>query len=216
MKDMNEPARPAATDRAPPSGNPARSPASFTDDAEIHAMIAHGDRRSALVALMQAYADIVYGHCVRFLRDRVLAQDVCQQIFLEAFRDLARFRGQSSFRTWLIGIAGHRCLDALKSNRRRARRIGGEMDHETVATVSDPSPQSDERLDQVRLARALEDCLQKLPDEVRLAVLMRFQAHMSYEQMSGACSAKAGTLQARVARALPALRRCLDHRGVTP
>jgi RNA polymerase sigma-70 factor (ECF subfamily) len=216
MKDVNEPARPVAADRASPSRNPVRIPASVTDDAEIYALVARGDHRAALVALMRAYGDIVYSHCVRFLRDRVLAQDVHQQIFLEAFRDLARFRGQSSFRTWLIGIAGHRCLDAVKAYRRRARRIGGGMDKETVANLTDPSPHSDERLDQVRLARALEDCLQKLPDEVRLAVLMRFQARMSYEEMSSACSAKAGTLQARVSRALPALRRCLDHRGVTP
>jgi len=215
MKDVNQPARAASAPRASSRG-PMHPPASPVDDSEVHDLIARGDHRAALVALMRAHKDVVYAHCVRMLRDRVQAQDVSQQVFLEAFRDLARFRGQSSFRTWLLGIAAHRCLDALKANRRRARRIGAELDIKVVATAKDPSPHSDERLDQARLTRALEDCLQRLPDEVRLAVLMRFHTRMSYEEMGEAFSAKPGTLQARISRALPALRRCLDHHGVAP
>src|SRR5215510_2821117 len=76
------------------------------------------DRRAALGELMDAYGKIVLGFCLRMLRDRELANDVMQQVFLEAYRDFDRFQGRSSPRTWLLAIANNRCLDALRSKRR--------------------------------------------------------------------------------------------------
>src|SRR5262245_60643475 len=76
-----------------------------------------GDRRAAIVDLMRAHGDAVLGRWIRVLRDRELAEEVRQQTFLEAFRDFDRFQGRSSRCTWLLGIAGHRCLDVIRKQR---------------------------------------------------------------------------------------------------
>ena len=174
-------------------------------------LLARGDRRGAVEVLMNAHGEMIFAHCVRMLRDRSLAEDVLQQVFYEAHRDLEKFRGQSSLGTWLFSIAAHRCADVLKSARRRGVNL--DADEEALTTSADPVSAPGERLDQARLVKALEGCLEELSDEVRATVLLRFQSGMTYEQMASSLDTKADTLCARVARALPLLKRCLEKKG---
>jgi RNA polymerase sigma factor (sigma-70 family) len=184
-------------------------------EAEALAHLDRGDPRGALIVLMRAYGDAVLGHCIRALRDRALAEDIRQQTFLEAFRDLPRFQRRSTLRCWLLGIASHRCLDAIKARRRRDARIdSGE--EEAVVAAADESPDPSHHVDTERTSRVLEGCLEGLSEEVRMTVLMKFQHDLSYEEMSPMVNQRPGTLQARVARALPILRRCLETKGVAP
>ena len=71
------------------------------------------------------------------------------------------------------------------------------------------APPADERLMQERTLRALARALGELEPTVRMAVLLRFLEGMSYEEMSEVCGERAATLQARLARALPRLKRLL-------
>jgi RNA polymerase sigma-70 factor (ECF subfamily) len=184
-------------------------------DAELAALacLDRNDPRGALIELMRLYGDAVLSHCLRVLRDRSLAEDIRQQVFLEAFRDLPRFQRRSTLRCWVLGIASHRCLDAIKARRRRDARIdSGE--EEAVVAAPDGSPDPANHVDQARANRALDDCLATLSAEVRMTVLMKFQLDLSYEELAPMVGQRAGTLQARVARALPVLRRCLEGKGV--
>jgi RNA polymerase sigma-70 factor (ECF subfamily) len=184
-------------------------------EAEALAHLDRGDPRGALIVLMRAYGDAVLGHCIRVVRDRALAEDIRQQTFLEAFRDLPRFQRRSTLRCWVLGIASHRCLDAIKARRRRDARIdSGE--EEAVVAAADESPDPSHHVDAERTNRVLEACLEGLSEEVRMTVLMKFQHDLSYEEMSPMVNQRPGTLQARVARALPILRRCLETKGVAP
>lgn len=176
-----------------------------------HALPEGRDREAVLTRLMTDHGEAVYALCVRILRDRTLAEDVLQQTFIEAHRDLDRFQGRSSVRTWLLGIASHRCQDAIKSLRRRQRRF--ETDDSAMATAADPTADPVSPIERARIQRALEDCLSELSSETRSAVLLRFQSGMSYEHMAEVVGDKADTVRARVCRALPLLRRCLEGKG---
>jgi RNA polymerase sigma-70 factor (ECF subfamily) len=161
---------------------------------------------------MRRHGTSVYRYCREALRDRALAEDVQQQVFIAAFRDLPRFSGRSTVRTWLFAIARHRVLDAAKS-RRRAR---SHVDGDDANHVPDPQPSPGERMDDVRLHEALIDCMQRLPAHVRAALLLRFQQGFTFEEMAEVCHEKPGTLQAQVARAMPSLRTCIEtHTGGT-
>ena len=181
-------------------------------DSDVIGLVANGDMTGALRRLMQRHGTSVFRYCREALRDRVLAEDVQQQVFIAAFRDLPRFSARSTLRTWLFAIARHRVLDAAKS-RRRAR---SHVDGEDAAGLPDPRPSPGERLDDVRLRDALIACLQKLAPHVITAVLLRFQQGFTFEEMADVCHEKPGTLQAQVARALPSLRTCIEtHTGGT-
>lgn len=162
---------------------------------------------------MRAHGSDIHAYCARVLRNPTLAADVSQQVFEQAFRDLFSMREVSNERAWLFGVAHHRCLDALKAQRRAQRRIVDDMVmDERESEELEPSS----RAEQAQLALVLDECLSRLSPEVRAALLLRFQEGMTYESMSTVCEEKPATLQARVARAMPLLRRCLKAKGLEP
>jgi RNA polymerase sigma-70 factor (ECF subfamily) len=198
---------PTVTSGATP--DPGAAPGVAGNDARRAGPSSAGDRRAAIADLMRAHGDAVLGLCIRVLRDRELAEEVRQQTFLEAFRDFDRFQGRSSRRTWLLGIAGHRCLDVIR--RQHSGWIEGNDD--ALINRHDPGRGPREQLEQAQLAAALEECMRSLSPEVRMTVLMRFQTELSYEQLAVQLSTTADALQMRVTRALSRLRRCLESKG---
>ena len=171
-------------------------------DSDVVALVANGNVTGALRLLMERHGTPVYRYCREALRDATLADDVQQQVFIEAHRDLPKFNGRSTIRTWLFAIARHRVLDAAKSRRRSQSHI--EEDDATNVPDSRPSP--GERIDDARLYEALVACIDELPAELRTVLLLRFQQGFTFEDMAQVCGGKAGTLQAKVTRALPILR----------
>ncbi|HEX9731227.1 MAG TPA: RNA polymerase sigma factor [Thermoanaerobaculia bacterium] len=184
-------------------------------DPERRALAAldRADPRAALAVLMEAYGTPLYRFCRQLVGDDALAEDVLQMTFVQAHDGLPRFARRSSLSTWLFGIARHRCLDALKAARRRRARFQLVAD---PPEAPDGGAAADERLAARSLRGALRRCLDKLAPAVRTAVLLRFQEDLSYPEMALVCGARPPALQARVARALPALRRCLESEGVRP
>lgn len=176
-------------------------------DEDILRLAEEGKRDHAIRELMKRHGEGVYRYVTISLRGRGNADDVHQRVFIEADRDLRRFARRSTLRTWLYGIARHRVLDAIKVDKRGERQEPLD-DLEVPEDVPAPS----ERLDDARLQQALLACLDLLGEHVRAAVLLRYQQGFSYEDMGKACKEKPGTLQARVTRALPALRECIERR----
>jgi RNA polymerase sigma-70 factor (ECF subfamily) len=180
-------------------------------ESEVTRALGRGDRSLALDVLMTAYGRMVYRYCCRILGDSDLADDVLQTTFLQAFEAFERFDGRSLLRTWLFGIAHHRCLDALKALRRRQHRLD---DLDAAVEVADPSVSVEESAAADERGRALVTCLEELETHIREAILLRYELGLSYPEIAAICNERAPTLQARVARSLPLLRRCLDLKGV--
>lgn len=170
-----------------------------------------GDHRAAVGLMMNQYGQPIYRFCLSFLGQPDMAEEVHQTVFIQAYRDAARYSGKSSVKSWLYAIARHRCLDAVKIKRRRDRRFEAPGDLPEAASGA-PSPE--DQVAAATLAAPLTTCLDALAPHTRAAVLMRHQEGLSFTQMSEVFQEKAGTLQARVARALPALRACLEAAGL--
>lgn len=183
----------------------------FNPEACVHNALAAGDYRKVLAFLMDNYGDQIYRFCMQMVADKNLAEDAHQMTFVQAYEGLGSFKGEASLRTWLFSIARNRCLDALKMTRRREKRITlvEELPETSEGQVADSDVFAGD------LREGLLKCLQKLAPQVRSAVLMRFQEERSYKEMSQISSDKPATLQARVVRALPVLRRCLEQGGIT-
>jgi RNA polymerase sigma-70 factor (ECF subfamily) len=171
-------------------------------DGEVRGLLANGDVMGALHHLMQRHGAAVYRYCRGALHDATLADDVHQQVFIEAFRDLPKFQGRSTVRTWLFAIARHRVLDAARARSRTQARTENAEVHE----APDPRPLAGESIDEARLREALVASLGELDPHVRTAVLLRYQQGFTFAEVAAMCGEKPGTVQARVTRALPQLR----------
>lgn len=203
-----------------PMGRPVAelSAAAAVDDAMVLAAVDRGDRDHALRLLMRAHGDDIFRFCASKVGpDR--ADDVHQTVFIEAHRDLPRFERRSTLRTWLFGIANHRCLDEIKIRGRRESKFLPVEDPGATDPSDDPTPFEHVSRDELR--GLLEHCLEGLGPAARDAVLLRYRDGFQFEEIAkilrdaagaGAGEEKAGTLQQRVARALRALRKCVERR----
>jgi len=185
----------------------------FNEIAEHRARTALKDNalEAAVTILMKTYGDEIYRFSQSMLNNAADAQDVLQTIFIQAYQGFDNFHGKSNFRTWLYAIARNRCLDHLKKNRRLNKRVEFV---EVVPDQLDPINSDLNDSNDPRVAEILRRCLSHLSKNVRTAVLLRFQSDYSYEEAAHIVREKAGTLQARVTRALPALRRCVEEHGL--
>ena len=181
-------------------------------DAAIVEALANGNPRRALALLMARYGDRIYRFAYAMTHDQGLSEDIRQQVFVEAYRDFGVFAQRSTVRTWVFGIARYRCLDALKARRRWFRRFKNGLTIEAETSDFDLQRESNRRLDRRRLAEVLEHCLLRLPPPAREAVVLRLQQELSYNEVAAIIGDEPGTLQRRVARALPLLRKCVEAR----
>ena len=177
-------------------------------DRDVVELVQAGSLVPALRILMRRHGAAVFRYCREALGDATLAEDVHQQVFIEAHRDLPRFAARSTMRTWLFAIARHRVLDAAKSRRRQQ----AHLEHDDTADAPDLAPAAGELLDDTRLRDALVACVDKLGEDMRSVMLLRYQLGFTFDEIAEVCGVKPGTLQARVSRALPRLRACIEAR----
>lgn len=204
-------ARDAEPDAVAGPRPPLRSRSSIDHAAEERALasVQRGRRAEALAILMVAYGPKITAFAERMLRQNELANDVRQQVFLQAFQRLDSFQARSSLWTWLCSIAYHRCLDEL-------RRHGRWNTVEDLESVENVLYEADASLDPDHLVkrRALERCLVKLPPRLRAQLLMRCFLGLSYTEIAELVGASHAAVQVRISRILPRLRRCLRGEGL--
>jgi len=169
------------------------------------------DWDEALTVLMNVYGRRIYRYCRQMMKDAHLAEDALQDTFVQVHRDLPRFAGRSSLKTWVYSIARHRCLDAIKKEKRLRQRI--EWTDEPPETAA-ATRGADASLVDKEIAEVLRRCIEQLAEAARSAVLCRLQEGMSYPEMSTVSGEEPATLQARVTRAIPVLRECVERQGV--
>ncbi len=182
-------------------------------EGEILSAMERGDYAAALRLLMREHGPAIHRYCRQMVDDGDLADEAHQMTFVQAYEGLPQFAGRSSLRTWLFGIARHRCLDLLKISRRRRKRF--QLMDELPDQPSPVETIEDHLAARSRIS-ALGQCLRQLAPHIRAAVLLRFQQGLTYEEMARLEGDRPATLQARVVRALPVLRRCLERKGAAP
>jgi RNA polymerase sigma-70 factor, ECF subfamily len=174
------------------------------------AYLRRDQRAKALEILMKAYGPRITAFAFRTMRHRAAAEDVRQQVFLEAYVGMLKFEQRSTFWTWLCGIASHRVIDEIK----RQRKSAPDPTFDVLKELGlQPDPTMDTKTN-TALRRALEHCLGKVPAPLRTELLMHFFFGLSYVEIEQLLGVAAGTIQVRMARILPKVRRCLKARGV--
>lgn len=156
----------------------------------------------ALHQLVDRYAQDLYG-TARFLvgGSDSDAQDVVQETLLAMVRSIVRFRGDSSFKTWLWGI-----LIRQAAKHRSRRRPVASFDPDMAVGYRSSEGAVDARMD-------LEVALARLPDDQRQVLVLREFEGMSYAEMAQVLGVPQGTIESRLHRARQALRNELAEYG---
>jgi RNA polymerase sigma-70 factor (ECF subfamily) len=144
-------------------------PDDLPTEASLLARAKAGDM-AAFEQLAGAHADRLFAVLLRLLGDRAAAEDVAQEVMLRAWRGIGRFRGSSSFFTWLYRIAVN---EASRSLARRARQPASVPIDDARQLPAPARQQPEQQAEQAELRRALGDALAALPPAQRTAVVLR-------------------------------------------
>jgi RNA polymerase sigma-70 factor (ECF subfamily) len=148
-----------------------------------------GDER-ALDALVSRHHAAVYQATYRVLGDPDRAADAAQDTFVKALAALGSFRGEASFRTWLLRIATN---TARSAGRKTTRRREVMLDPEAGWEADTPGP---ERQTVMRSEAARVDAvIAELPEKQRLAVTLRLQQELSYREIAEVIGSTEGTVR---------------------
>ena len=167
--------------------------------------------------LVMTYQDQVFSHAYRMMGEDEAAADASQDAFISAFRNLRSFRG-GSFRAWLFRIVTNACYDELRRRKRRPTTSLEPLDDtgeeiESPAWLADPSDTPEQRLERVELEKAIQHCLEGLPEDFRAVVVMVDVNGLDYIEAAESLGKPVGTVKSRLARARGRLRECLKGVG---
>ncbi len=147
-----------------------RTPDPSGTEAALLARAQAGDV-SAFEQLSGAYADRLFMLLLRLLGDRSEAEDVAQEVMLRAWRGIARFRGQSSYFTWLYRIAVNEANRALEQRGRLP--AGASISADELQLPASPADDPSRQAENSELRRALGRALAELPPPLRTAIVLR-------------------------------------------
>ncbi|MBE0620570.1 MAG: RNA polymerase sigma factor RpoE [Burkholderiales bacterium] len=145
----------------------------------------------------------------RFIRDAAEVEDVTQEAFIKAYRALPSFRGDSAFYTWLYRIGINTAKNYLAATGRRAP-TSTNYDSEEAEAFDDGDQLRDlntpeNLLMSKQIARTVNQSMDRLPEELRAAIMLREIEGMSYEDIAKIMDCPIGTVRSRIFRAREAI-----------
>lgn len=205
---LNDLTVPLSTD-----GSPSQSREDMNEpaDEELMARTADGDD-DAFAQIVERHQHLVFGTVAKMLgghhRD---AEDVAQQVFIKAYRAAPRYRPSAKFTTWLLTIVRH-CVftHCARLKRKAADSFDYQGPNDEPHQWADPSAQDGQQiLLQEELARILEQAVNQLPEQQRLALILRQYQDLDYEEIARVLNTSVSAVKSLLFRARSQLRAVL-------
>jgi RNA polymerase sigma-70 factor (ECF subfamily) len=180
-----------------------------TEENQIVERVLNGERE-AFAALVDAYKGAIFNLAFRMTNSYQDADDLSQETFIRAYRNLRQFDPRKRFFTWIYTIGLNLIRNHLKKHGRER-----EMSRKNAAQSSSEAgihqgAQMERDMMQAQEIRSLEICLQKLPADLREAVVLRFYQDLSFEEIATISDASLSAVKMRVYRGLDQLEQLMN------
>ena len=152
---------------------------------------------TAFAGIVREYQSMVFGLASNFLRDRALAEELAQDVFLELFQNLDSIQSAEHLKYWLRRVASNRCIDHARRARRRP--VVGLEDVPEPAAAAAPAQ------DPI-LAGTLSRYVGTLPEAARMVVVLRYQEDLAPSEIAELLDMPVNTVKSHLRRALAVLR----------
>jgi RNA polymerase sigma-70 factor, ECF subfamily len=184
----------------------ARQDGGGCDDGQLLRRIGQGDE-DAMAAFYREHGRVVLAQVLLVTGERVLAEEIVQDTMLAVWRGAASFRGESSARSWVIGIARRQTRDRLRGRRLRL------VDDSFLADQPGPDPGPEVlALDRAELAEVMA-AIRELAAPHREVLGLVFGSGLSLPEVAGVLEIPVGTVKSRLTAARTALSRMLEEKG---
>jgi RNA polymerase sigma-70 factor, ECF subfamily len=166
-----------------------------------------GDER-AFTLIVRTYETPVYNYVLRLVNDRVLAEDLTQEVFLRVFQGLPKFTLRSKFTTWLFQVTKNRVLDELRATERRPRLVVALEDIPPLEVVDAP-------MERVEAVDAVWRSVRELNVDLKMALLLRDVVGLSYTEIADSLEITLATVKWRIYKAREEVQLALAREGIT-
>ena len=166
---------------------------------------------SAFEQIVRRYQRPVIGLIARITGDRALAEDLAQDAFLKAYRNLSAFDTKRRLSSWLFRIAHNTAIDSLR--RARTRTLNLEAPVAADEVLDPPAPPVPDPVERQALGEALERALAGLRTEYRAAITLRYEEGLSFDEIAHVMSIPEATARSHVHRARKELAAVLSAEG---
>ena len=170
------------------------------------------DAEKTLISMMDRYRALVFSVCLKITGDWFAAEDLTQETFLSAWKNLEHFDGKNE-KAWLARIAANKAVDHNRAAVRREEPVGEDL-REEAAPEKDSSP---ERIfDSREVFRKVEAACSELGGAMKDTATDHFIRGMSASQISSERGIPLRTVQSRLRRSRQMLRNILEKEGIAP
>lgn len=180
------------------------------DDRQLIADSLLGDDE-AFGRLLSKYLSSVYNFVVQLTRDRIVAEDLAQETFIKAWKNLARFDQKRNFKTWLFAIAKNTTYDFFKKKKSIPFSFFEDEEGQSSLAMLDTETVSPETiLDKGETQEMVEAALQDIPELYRTLLTLAYQEDFSLAEISEILDVPYNTIKSRHQRALKLLKQALE------
>ncbi|WP_158884421.1 RNA polymerase sigma factor [Rhodanobacter sp. L36] len=182
--------------------------AAVDPDAMLMLAYARGDM-AAFEALYARHRGMLYRFLLRSVRDPHRTDELFQETWSRVIAARTRYQPQAKFTTWLLQIAHNLMIDGMRRQRPMAEGAEAETALATVATPEHEQP--DHALSDFERRRNLQRAIEQLPDEQRVAVMLRMEQELSLEEIAEVTGTGRETVKSRLRYAMNRLRDVLTE-----
>jgi RNA polymerase sigma-70 factor (ECF subfamily) len=158
----------------------------------------------AFEELVHRYENKVYTVAYRFMGNHADACDLAQEAFIKMYQALPKFRGDSSFMTWIYHITANVCRDELRRRQKKQTLSLDDDSDDNVApklTIASDEPGPEEIIESIELSAQVQQCLNMMSEDYRLVLIMREIQGLSYDEIAETMNISLGTVKSRLSRA---------------
>jgi RNA polymerase sigma-70 factor (ECF subfamily) len=181
---------------------------------ELMAKIAEGDE-DAFEILVNRHQTSVLNLIYRFIGDRTQAKDLAQEVFIRVWQSAGSYQPKAKFTTWVYRITANLCFNELKSARRKKwfsfNRSDEDGEHTFEETLADSAPSAEDLLLEKERSRQISDALQCLPENQRMALILKRYDALSYQEIAQVIGCSVSAVESLLVRAKRTLQEKLKN-----
>ena len=162
--------------------------------------------RKAFLDVYDLTSAKLFGVCLRILKDRTLAEDALQDVYVKIWRNASSYRaGRNSPMTWLIAIARNHSIDIIRAS----PPVSEDLEEAYDLSSADPDPEANAVLSGEM--RRIDECMNELDSEKADAVRAAYMEGYSYQELADRNSVPINTMRTWLRRSRISLRECLER-----
>jgi RNA polymerase sigma-70 factor, ECF subfamily len=177
--------------------------------ANMVAQVKKGDQE-AFEGIVDLFKDKIYRHCYRMVGDGHEAEDLAQETFLRAYRNISKYNNEFKFSTWIYRIATNLCIDRLRKKKPDYyldAEVPGTDGANMYSQLSADDPLPEQVVTENERWNELQEEIMKLPEKYRTAIVLKYVEDLSLEEISQIMDIPVPTVKTRIHRGREALKK---------